>query len=172
MNVIEKYKNLPIDDIRAHLDRQRVPFAALISQVEGDFNISTMIRNANAFGAKEVFYYGRKKYDKRGTVGTHHYIDVNFLSSFEEVVALKEKYYFVAMDILPGVSKPIESYSWKENTLMCFGEEQLGLQKEVLDLCEDIIEISQIGSVPSLNVGTASGIAFHDFLNKYQNGKK
>lgn len=169
MNVIQKYKNLPVEEIKADADLRRLPFACLISQVEGDFNISTMIRNANAFGAREVFYYGKKQYDKRGTVGTHHYINVNYLSSFEDIVKLKEYYNFVALDILPGISKPLEKYTWKENSLMCFGEEQIGLQKEVLDLCSDIVHITQRGTVPSLNVGTASGIAMFDFSNKWLN---
>jgi tRNA G18 (ribose-2'-O)-methylase SpoU len=42
--------------------------------------------------------------------------------------------------------------------MFIFGEESKGLSDEILDLCEDYVYIPMIGSVRSLNVGTASGI--------------
>jgi tRNA G18 (ribose-2'-O)-methylase SpoU len=49
---------------------------------------------------------------------------------------------------------------------MCFGEEGTGLSKETMELCDIVVHITQYGSVRSLNVGTASGIAMYDFINK------
>jgi tRNA G18 (ribose-2'-O)-methylase SpoU len=49
---------------------------------------------------------------------------------------------------------------------MVFGQEQVGIPKEVLDICHDKIYIQQYGSVRSLNVGTASGIAMYDYCSK------
>ena len=47
----------------------------------GDFNISTLIRNANAFNIEKVYYLGKKKIDRRGSVGTHHYVSINYLDN-------------------------------------------------------------------------------------------
>jgi tRNA G18 (ribose-2'-O)-methylase SpoU len=49
---------------------------------------------------------------------------------------------------------------------MVFGQEQIGIDKEVLEVCHDLIYIEQYGSVRSLNVGTASGIAMYDYCSK------
>lgn len=168
MNVIEEYKGLSVDEIKAELAKTVLPVGLFMTQIEKDFNISTLIRNANAFGAKEVFYFGHKRFDRRGAVGTYNYTDVKYLETIDQVISLKEKYYFVAVDIIPGVSKPMEEYIWRPNTLMFFGEEQEGLPTWILQMCNDIVHITQRGSVPSLNVGTASGIALYDYSIKYQ----
>ena len=37
--------------------------------IGGDFNLSTMVRNANFFGFRIVHYVVKKRWDKRGSVG-------------------------------------------------------------------------------------------------------
>jgi tRNA G18 (ribose-2'-O)-methylase SpoU len=72
----------------ADLDDKRFNYSVVCCNIGNDFNIATVIRNANAFLAQEVVIYGNKKYDRRGTVGTHHYTnfrhvrDINSLSDF------------------------------------------------------------------------------------------
>jgi len=166
-NVQDKYKSLTVDEVRQDLRANSHDFAVLMEHWKGDFNISTLIRNANAFNAKEVFYLGKKRYDRRGTVGTHHYIDVNFLgTTLADLAKLKEEYIFVGLDNNIDRCVSMESFQWPKNTLMIFGEEGAGISPEVLDMCDHIVSITQYGSVRSLNVGTASGIAMYDYLNK------
>jgi tRNA G18 (ribose-2'-O)-methylase SpoU len=142
-------------------------------QIQGDFNFGTVVRNANAFGAREAFYYGpRKKWDRRSAVGTYHYTKVSWIPESEglgSILELKETYpTFVGVDILPGISSCMEEYAWKPGTLMIFGEERRGLSPEMLDICDDVIHITQRGSVRSINVGTAAGIAMFDFGRNYE----
>jgi tRNA G18 (ribose-2'-O)-methylase SpoU len=49
---------------------------------------------------------------------------------------------------------------------MIFGEEQRGLSPMALGMADDIVYIPQLGSVRSLNVGTASGIVMYDYVTK------
>jgi tRNA G18 (ribose-2'-O)-methylase SpoU len=60
----------------------------------------------------------------------------------------------------------MDSFVWPKNTLMCFGQEQMGLPPEIIDRCQNVVYIKQYGSVRSLNVGTASGIAMYDYTSK------
>jgi len=46
------------------------------------------------------------------------------------------------------------------------GQEQVGIPDELVALCDDMIYIPQYGSVRSLNVGVASGIAMYDLCSK------
>lgn len=169
INVIDEFKGNSLSEIKETLKTNALPFAPLMTQIHGDFNFSTVVRNANAFGAKEVFYFGpRKKWDRRGAVGTYLMTDVRWLSSIEEILELRKEYpHFVAMDIIPGISKSIENYVWKPGTILFFGEEQQGLQKEILDICDEILHIPQRGSVRSINVGTASGITMHEVMKSF-----
>ena len=166
-NVSDRFADMAVEEINKALLSESLPFAPLMMQIKGDFNFSTLVRNANAFMAREVFYYGpRRKWDRRGAVGTYHYTNVKWLQSIESIQELRKSYpHFVAMDIIPGVSTSLEDHTWEPGTLLFFGEEQQGLQPEILDICDKIIHIPQGGSVKSINVGTASGIAMHSIMS-------
>jgi tRNA G18 (ribose-2'-O)-methylase SpoU len=129
-NVADVYKYWTEDAIKADLRTKHNNFSALVTNKHHDFNIGTVIRNANAFCAKEVIVHGRKKYDKRGTVGAHLYTTM------------------------------------KHVRFMAFGQEQTGLEPEMLKLCKHLVYIKQYGSVRSLNVGCASAIAMYDYCQK------
>ena len=165
-NVIDQYKGWAEDLIKEDLNRKSFPFAVLMEQLNGDFNFGTVIRNANAFGAREVFYLGKKNFDRRGAVGTYHYTNVNYLKTHEEFLLLKERYIFIGIDNVPG-SVSIENYQWPQNALLLFGEEGNGLTQDTIVHCKDVVAINMYGSVRSLNAGTASGIAMYDFVNKF-----
>lgn len=162
-NVRDEFKGISVEEIKKKVQAKTLPFAPLMMQIKGDFNFSTLVRNSNAFGAQEAFYFGpRKKWDRRGAVGTHHYTDVNYISTIEDIKALRAKYpHFIAMDIIPGVSVAMQDHVWEPGTLLFFGEEQQGLSQEILDMCDKVVHIPQRGSIRSINVGTASGIALH-----------
>jgi tRNA G18 (ribose-2'-O)-methylase SpoU len=135
--------------------------------VTGDFNLSTLIRNSNFFGYEKVFYVGGKKhYDRRGTVGTHNYIDVTFIKTEEEFVKTIKDQGYTLISIENNVNYECSDlFQFMDNVnvkdikpIFIFGEEQKGLSDYILDNSEHILTISGKGTVRSLNVGTASGI--------------
>lgn len=162
-NIIEPYWYWETEAIKADLDTKRHPFGVLVSHLYNDFNIGTVIRNANAFLAKKVYYYGNRQWDRRGAVGTHNYIHLEHLKegNLDEI----EGYTWIGIDNLPG-AEPIDSFDWPDNALMCFGEEKVGLPEDILERCERLVYIRQFGSVRSLNVGCASSIAMYDWCKK------
>lgn len=160
-NVTDVYKYWSNEAIIADLDAKRHHFGVLICNIQYDFNIGSVIRNANAFLASKVHIYGRGQWDRRGAVGTHNYLHVE---RHKEVPNL-DQYTWIGIDNVPG-AKPINTFEWPKNALMCFGQEQTGLPKEILDKCKDVVYIKQYGSVRSLNVGCASAIAMYDYCSK------
>jgi tRNA G18 (ribose-2'-O)-methylase SpoU len=166
-NVEDRFKGKSKEQIKKTLRTTCNPFSVMMEHWQGDFNIGTMIRNANAFNAKKVFYYGKKKYDRRGAVGTHHYVDLTYIDNPGGLVSLKSDFTFVCLDNVKG-SIPMEDFEWPENSLMIFGEEGRGISKEMLEMADHIVSIKQYGSVRSMNVGTTSGIAMYDYMSKYK----
>lgn len=164
-NVVDRFKDWHDELIRKELAANAFPFAAMMEHWQGDFNIGTMIRNANAFGASEVFYIGKRKWDRRGAVGVQNYMHLTHLEDYSKLEALKEKYTFIGIDNVPG-SVPMEDFEWPENPLMIFGEEGTGLTAEMVQHCAAIVKITQYGSVRSLNAGSASAVTFYDFTRK------
>ena len=169
-NVIDFYKGWETDAIKADLDRNRLPFIAAFEHVNGDFNKATGIRNTNGFLGREVWIVGEraKRYDKRGTVGTHHYEHVKYADSWLSVFRGIDDfpdYRVVAVDNVSGACD-IREYNWSPKTIMMFGEEQRGLSEEAFLFADDIVYIPMRGSVRSFNVGTSSGIAMYDYFTK------
>jgi tRNA G18 (ribose-2'-O)-methylase SpoU len=174
-NVVDKYKSMTDDKIREELKQNVNPVAVCMEHWKGDFNISTLIRNANAFNVEKVYYLGRKRIDIRGAVGAHHYMDISYLDdSYNRLVELKNKYTFIAVDNNVDKTHKLREFDWnklEKPPLILFGEEGCGLTEEVLNLADYRIEIEQYGSVRSLNVGTASGIVLFECVQHLRNSK-
>jgi len=165
-NIIDYYHYWTTEAIKADLDQKRNNFSILVSNQFNDFNLGTVIRCSNAFLAKEVIIYGRKSYDRRGTVGTHLYENLRHVRWIDELV-IPENSLIVGIDNLPG-AVPLETFDWPadRHVVMTLGQEQLGLPEEVASICEHLVYIKQYGSVRSLNVGVAAGIAMYDYCRK------
>jgi tRNA G18 (ribose-2'-O)-methylase SpoU len=164
-NVIDEFKPLSQEEIKSKLKERQQPFAVCVENVYGDFNISTALRNANGFGAMEFCYVGRKRFDRRGAVGTWHYTDVNHFDTIDDFIKLKSKYKFIGVDNVPGAI-PVSEHVWEPDTMLIFGSEGVGLTKEMRDICDEIVYVPMFGTVRSFNVGTTSGIIMFDFVNR------
>jgi len=166
-NVADHFKDKSVQEIKDILRATANPFAVCIENVIGDFNLGTILRNANALNAREVFYIGQKKTDRRSMVGVQNYTPITWLSSLDELIKLKERYVFVACDNVDGAVS-ISSYRFVPNTLLFIGEEGVGLTQQTLNLCQDTVYIPQQGSVRSFNAGVASGIIMYEYLRQLQ----
>ena len=171
-NIIDHYHYWKHEAILADLDTKRHNYSVLCINLHNDFNIATVVRNANAFLAKEVIIYGSKQWDRRGAVGTHNY---NRMVYFKEdefdgstgLLGTIHDYHIVCVDNVEN-SSSISRVEWpkEKHTLLVFGQEQVGIPEKFLEIADEIAYIPQYGTVRSLNVGTASGIAMHEYCSK------
>lgn len=176
MNVHDFLKTLTVPQIKDYYKNQTIPAASAMMHVMGDFNLSTLIRNSNFFGFEQVFYVGgSKQYDRRGTVGTHHYVDTKFIKNEQDFVSLMKELGYNIISIENNINYPSDNFFefLDENPIhelgkpvFVFGEEQRGLSNYILDNSEHIFHISGRGTVRSLNVGTASGIVLGYYSNR------
>lgn len=168
-NVADHFKGKSVEEIRQSLKETALPCAVLMENWENNFNFSSLIRNANGFNVKAVYYIGDKKFDRRGSVGCINYSEVNFLSTIDDLIKLQDEYVFVGVDNIPG-SISLAEYKWAPNPLFILGSESAGLTPALQSLCKDIVHINMSGSVRSFNAATASGIVMYDFSTKFNRG--
>lgn len=171
-NILDKYKDDRLikwttELIREDLQEKAFPYAVCMENFQGDFNLSSVIRSANAFNGREVYFLGNKQWDRRGTVGTHHYTDVKRLKNRDELLKLKDTYTFVALENTVPSSVSLGDFEWPSNPLLILGEEGVGITSETLALCDHFVFIPQFGSVRSLNAAVAGSIAMNDFVTKH-----
>jgi len=171
MNVIDSLKNYTIPDIKNYCHSKSIPASVAMINIGGDFNLSTMVRNANFFGFRSVHYVGKKKWDKRGSVGTHHYTPIYHHKDEESFLLQLSGRTIIAIEnnIPEYEDKTINLFSFdfidSYQPIFVFGEENKGLSNTILDRANIILTIPNYGSVRSLNVGTTSGIVMGIYRN-------
>lgn len=80
----------------------------------------------------------------------------------EIITSLKSDGYIIVGVEQTSHSKNYRDFKLKDKTVFIFGNEVDGIEKEVLELCDEIIKIPMHGKKESLNVGVAAGvILFH-----------
>jgi tRNA G18 (ribose-2'-O)-methylase SpoU len=167
-NVVDRYRYWRREAIVADLDRRRHDFHVAIENWQHDLNIGTVVRNANAFLAREVHIVGRRRWNRRGAMVTDRYQHVRHHDSVEEFVAWAhgERLPVVGIDNLPG-SAPLESVPLPRRCALLFGQEGPGLSQAARAACDRLFSIGQYGSTRSINAGVASGIAMHAWIREY-----
>jgi tRNA G18 (ribose-2'-O)-methylase SpoU len=176
MNVIDSLKNLSVPEIGNYCYKNSIAASVAMINIGGDFNLSTMVRNANFFGFRSVHYVGKKKWDKRGSVGTHHYTSMYYHKTEEDFI----KSHSSSGRTLIAIENNIPAYkditfdpfsfdfSNIDEPIFIFGEENAGLSETILMACACVLTIPTYGSVRSLNVGTTSGIIMSIYRNYYE----
>ncbi|WP_460496982.1 TrmH family RNA methyltransferase [Glycomyces tarimensis] len=167
-NVVDAYRYWRREAIVADLDLRRHDFHVAIENWQHDFNIGTVVRNANAFAAKAVHIIGKRRWNRRGAMVTDRYQHVEHHSTVEDFViwAGAQGLAVVGIDNLPG-SVAIETTSLPRNAVLVFGQEGPGLSEPVRRVCSTVCSISQFGSTRSINAGVASGIAMHAWVREH-----
>ena len=167
-NVIDRYRYWSMAAIVADLDASRHPFHVAIENWQHDMNIGSIVRSANAFGAKTVHIIGRKRWNKRGAMVTDRYQHVvhhDDVAGFVEW-AHGEKLPIIAIDNVPG-SVIIETFALPERCVMLFGQEGPGLSPEAIQSADAVVEISQYGSTRSINASAAAAVAMHSWVTQH-----
>lgn len=170
-NVKDMYKGSLVEDVRAELDKNRLPFVSVFMNLTHDFNKSSAIRSNNSFLGKEVYLVGNRRYDRRGTVGTHRYQTIFHADTLDEVVhKLKgEGYTIYAVDNIMGYEpKNVWDVDFPVKSAFVYGEEQRGLSRSMIELCDDMMFIENPGSVRSLNVAVSASIVMAEYSRRYR----
>ena len=167
-NVLDRYRYWTVDAIVADMDTRRHPFHVAIENWEHDFNIGTVVRNANAFGAAGVHIVGPHRWDRRGAMSTHRYLHLHHHADIAALAtwAAESSLVLVAIDNVAG-AVPIESARLPRECVMLFGQEGPGLSPEAVHAATMTCEITQYGSTRSLNAGVASGIAMYAWATRH-----
>ena len=167
-NVVDRYRYWRHDAIVADLDRRRHSFHIAIENWQHDFNIGTVVRNANAFGASAVHIIGKRRWNRRGAMVTDRYQHIHHhptVGSFiDSVTDLGLD--VVGIDNLPG-ARALEKTRLPKNVVLVFGQEGPGLSQELREVCSLVCSIAQFGSTRSINAGVASGIAMHAWIRRH-----
>lgn len=169
-NVIDSYKNWTVEAIKTDLSHKSFPYHIAIENYQHDFNMGTIVRNANAFNAAGVHIVGRRKWNHRGAMATEKYLELYYHDSIESFLAwaAKADMRLIGIDNI-ATSLPLQRSELPRNAVYIFGQEGPGLSEDLQKRCEYLIAIEQFGSTRSVNVGVASGIIMYEWVRRNVN---
>ncbi|HWB66565.1 MAG TPA: TrmH family RNA methyltransferase [Mycobacteriales bacterium] len=167
-NVVDRYRYWSNDAIVADLTGRRREFHVAIENWQHDFNIGTVVRNANAFLAAAVHIVGRRRWNRRGAMVTDRYVDIRHHSTVSDLMAWADAEHLpvIGVDLLPG-SVSIVDAELPRRCVLLFGQEGPGLSDVAREQVAAILHVPQGGSTRSINAGVASGIAMYEWVRRY-----
>jgi len=196
-NVIEIFKDKSLEEIQSFISDTRYNYHNLAVNIHGDINVGCMMRSSHQCGCKKFIIFGKKKFDKRSSVGAQNYIDCQFLIKDVKLILDEEDYildenilfdFIISNKYLPifvelddqsiKVTKNsitniiLESIKLNLIPLFIYGNETFGISKNILDLRNKLknhytLELKQNGVMPSYNVSNALSIISYYVMEVY-----
>ncbi len=147
--------------------------------IRSTHNVGAIFRTAEGFGIKKIILSGYSPYPKIKNDSRlphiaeklHNQIHKTALGA-EEIVPFEyqevpnipllasEGFRIVGLEQAP-TSTILSNYTTPEKVALILGEEVHGIPAELLEICDDIIEIPMVGQKESFNVSVATGIALY-----------
>lgn len=129
--------------------------------------MGSLFRTSDAFSVKKIFLTGytaappRREISKTA-LGAEETVPWEKIDDPAKVIAKLKKQGFaiVALEQARG-AKDLAKYEPPTKICLIVGHEVLGVPKELLKLCDDVVHIPMLGQKESLNVAVAAGIALH-----------
>jgi tRNA G18 (ribose-2'-O)-methylase SpoU len=168
-NVVDRYRYWTHEAIVADLAVRRRPFHVAIENWQHDFNIGTVVRNANAFLAEAVHIVGNRRWNRRGAMVTDRYVDVRHHGTIAELAAWadSEDLPLLGIDLLPGSASILDA-ALPRRCVLLFGQEGPGLSDAARAAVGQVLHVPQLGSTRSINAGVASGIAMFEWHRRHR----
>ena len=141
-----------------------------------------MIRSACLFGAEKFYIFGRKKYDKRSTVGAENYIDI-VQYAYDAPIGADESILYDLLELklennydmilCEQGGYEINSIQYEnlknriKNPLFLFGSESFGIPRSIMRNPNfHKVSIPQRGVLRSFNVSAAMNIVAWDYISE------
>jgi tRNA G18 (ribose-2'-O)-methylase SpoU len=169
VNVIDEYKFMMFDEIKNDLSLKRAEFTSVFLNLTHDFNKAVGVRNHNAFAGNDIWFIGRKQWDKRGAVGTYHYEDIHYAANWEIFLENKPEGPIICVENMVNDTRHrhLDTFRIPKNAIFVYGEEKVGISSDILFCADYILSIPMFGSVRSLNVSVASGIIMYEYRRQH-----
>lgn len=170
-NVLDRYRYWTVEAIVVDLDARRHDFHVAIEHWTRDPNIGSVVRSANAFGARAVHIVGRHRWNRRGAMKTDAYLHLEHHDDLDALVAFaaRERLPIVGIDNGPS-AQSLWSADLPRACVLLFGQEGAGLTNEALAAATTTLAIPQYGSTRSINAAAAAAIAMAEWCRRYSSG--
>ena len=159
--------------IKQYRESEKSPFVIVLDNVRSNSNVGSIFRTADAFLVERIYLCGitarppHREINKTALGATE---SVAWVYSQKTSDALKELknlgYKIIGIEQAEG-SAGLGDFEVKNDLryALVFGNEVNGVDQEILDECDYVVEIPQFGTKHSFNIAVSAGIVLWE-LNK------
>jgi tRNA G18 (ribose-2'-O)-methylase SpoU len=168
---IHELGRISVEDFKK---RKKFPLVLVLDNIRSMYNVGSAFRTSDAFLLEKIYLCGitatpPNREINKSALGATDSVAWEYRENPVELVKELKKsgYSIIAIEQAEGSIVP-EKISWSPDmkTALIFGNEVKGVDQEILDLCEQCIEIPQLGTKHSLNVSVSIGIILWELMRR------
>lgn len=152
----------------------KAPISLVLDNIRSLQNIGSIFRTADAFRVNKIYLCGitgqppNREIEKTALGATESVDYQYFETTLEAINHLKEDDYQIISIEQTNNSTSLENFKTETNTkyAFVFGNEVFGVENEVVQASDEVVEIPQFGTKHSLNVSISAGIIIWDYYSK------
>lgn len=171
----KKLRSLQSTDYRLQrktVDSRRKPIYIILDNVMDTYNIGSIFRLADAVSAKKIYLCGGTATPpnhriKKASINTTEWVEWEYFDSAKKVIDdLRSTINDIQIIAVEQDKKsiPYDKFDYQLPLALVVGHESDGVSKEVLDMCDGIVELPMFGVNISLNVMVSLGIVLYEVL--------
>ena len=172
-----KLRNDELDRISVNdfKSAEKTPIIIVLDNIRSLNNIGSVFRTADAFLIEAVYLCGitaqpPHREIQKTALGATESVEWKYFPSTSEAVSKLQNSGFKILAIEQAENSTMLNTFNIESTkkyAVIFGNEVNGVEQEVIDLCDLVIEIPQYGTKHSLNISVSTGIVIWELYNKF-----
>ncbi len=155
---------------------KKSPLVILLDNIRSLNNVGSAFRTSDAFLIEKIFLCGftgtppHREIQKTALGATESVAWEHVATTLEAIQKLKKDGYIICA--FEQVDKSIKLHDFlpdkNKKYALVFGNEVFGVEDEVIQACDHVLEIPQLGTKHSLNVSVTLGISIWDFIIKME----
>ncbi len=162
-----------VDEFKTSL---KTPIIIVLDNVRSLNNIGSIFRTADAFLIEAIYLCGicatpPHKEIRKTALGAEDSVQWKYFENTLDAVLSLKKQGFTLIAIEQTVNSiMLEEYpiSANEKYALIFGNEVKGIQQEIVNHCDESVEIPQFGTKHSFNVSVSAGIVLWEWYKHLQ----
>ncbi len=166
----EELNRLSVDEFK---EIKKNPIRIILDDVRSLNNVGSAFRTSDAFALEKIYLCGitgtppHREINKTA-LGATESVDWEYNEDVIQVVkSLKNNGFKIIAIEQADDSFFLDKYTPGSNKLaLVFGNEISGVNEEVIQLADEVVEIRQFGTKHSLNISVSIGIVVWDILSK------
>lgn len=155
---------------------EKVPVTIVLDNIRSLNNIGSVFRTADAFLMEQIYLCGitatppHRDIQKTALGATETVNWSHFNSTLEAIEQLKQQGYKIAAVEQTENSTFLNNFKVNRNEkwALVFGNEVSGVDQDVINHCDVVIEIPQFGSKHSLNISVSVGLVLWEIQNQFR----